>query len=386
VTVTTRPDPVVTAPGHRGRHRRRLRRIGGPLGLVVALVAALTLIVVSPTGRRPAVDTGPIPAARAWPAAQRADVPGSLPDGPAYQPVLFLDARTSVGTAPSPDATALRLVLRAADGTVRELRRLPMDASPRYAGFTVAGDELAWAESVTDAQGRGRTRMWLADLRGGRPPRQLTADTGQVAFFNSQYDMVIADGRLHWVAARPGRDAVTEIRSVPLTGGKVSVRTERGPWALTAWPWLVSASSGQSGPVQLRDLRARKVFDVDVAPTELVTCSPVWCRVLVLSGDGPARIDLVRPDGTDRQRVAGATATASVVDVAVLDRFELLSVTGPDAAPTSSQQLLAYDLTTGRTVDVATGVGMVLCRGGVLWWSTGEDDATVWHTVDLRTL
>jgi hypothetical protein len=34
---------------------------------------------------------------------------------------------------------------------------------------------------------------------------------------------------------------------------------------------------------------------------------------------------------------------------------------------------------------VATGVGVVVCRGGVLWWSTGDVDDTVWHALDLRT-
>jgi hypothetical protein len=29
---------------------------------------------------------------------------------------------------------------------------------------------------------------------------------------------------------------------------------------------------------------------------------------------------------------------------------------------------------------------MALCRGGVLWWSTGNNEATVWHTLDLRSL
>jgi hypothetical protein len=39
-----------------------------------------------------------------------------------------------------------------------------------------------------------------------------------------------------------------------------------------------------------------------------------------------------------------------------------------------------------RTVRVGTGVGMVLARAGVLWWSTGDDTELRWHALDLHTL
>jgi hypothetical protein len=35
---------------------------------------------------------------------------------------------------------------------------------------------------------------------------------------------------------------------------------------------------------------------------------------------------------------------------------------------------------------VASGVGVVQARGGVLFWSTGENAAVGWHALDLRTL
>lgn len=384
MTVTDRRPPTGMQHSGPARHRGHGWRLPGVLGLFAALLAAGALLALPPADRTPAAPVV-LTADRAWPGAQRADTPGSLRDGPAYSPVLFVDARTSIGTAPSPDGAALRLVRRAADGAVRELRRLPLDRSPHYGGFTLAGDQLAWAESVENAAGRARSEIWAADLRTGAAPRRLTADTGAVAFFNSQYDMIINAGRVHWVAVAPGDKPVTELRSVPLAGGKVTVRPEPGAWALTAWPWLVSAGSGDAGPVQLRDLAARKITTVESAAAELVTCSPAWCRVLVLTGDGPARIDLMRPDGSQRQRIAGGTATAAVLDVAVLDRFEMLSVAGPDTGPLSSQQLLVYDLSRKQTVEVSTGVGTVVSRGGVLWWSTGEEDALVWHTIDLRT-
>jgi hypothetical protein len=278
-------------------------------------------------------------------------------------------------------------LLRAADGSVRELRRLPIDGTPQFGGFVRAGDEVAWAESVSGTDGAARTQLWVANVATGGAARLLTEDTGDVVLFNSEYDMVIAGGRLHWVSVSPRGETATEIRSVPLAGGAVSVRTEPGAWALSAWPWLVSAGSGQTGPVQLRNLDTEQVTTVEAAATELATCGPSWCRVLVLAGDGPSRIDLMRPDGSDRRRVAGGAATASVIDVALLDRFEVLSQSGGDqSAPISAQQLLLYDLKEKRVVVVADGVGIVQSRGGLLWWSTGENETTAWHTLDLRTL
>jgi hypothetical protein len=300
--------------------------------------------------------------------------------------VYFLDARTSLGTAPSPDGTQLRLLLRTADGAVRELRRLPIASTPQYGGFALSGDQVAWSESKADAGGKGHAELWLTDLRSHQPPRRLTADTGDVVFFNSQYDMVINAGRLYWAAVAPGQQTATEVRSVALTGGPVTVRTEPGAWAMSAWPWLTSAGSGTSGPIQLQDLEARKLIDVKAAGSELVTCSPAWCRVLVPAGDGPARMDLMRPDGTDRRRVGGSNATASLSDVAVLDRFEVLSLSDAQRTVTNTQQLMLYDIQRKESVVVADAIGMALCRGGVLWWSTGNNEATVWHTLDLRSL
>jgi hypothetical protein len=372
--------PVVPAP--RPGRRPARRRVAGLAGLAVALAAAGTLLALSPDPKQP-----PRTVPQVWPGAERADLPGGLPDGAMYSPVYFLDAKASLGTAPDPAGTTQRLVLRGADGSVRELRRLPVDGTPQFGGFVRAGDEVAWAESVSGADGTARTRMWVANVASGAAPRLLTEDTGDVVLFNSQYDMVIAGDRLYWVAVSPQGDTATEVRSVPLAGGAVSVREEPGAWALSAWPWLVSAGSGQTGPVQLRNMDTGQVTTVGAAPTELATCGPAWCRVLVLAGDGPSRIDLMRPDGGDRRRVAGGAATASVIDVALLDRFEVLSQSsGDQSAPISAQQLLLYDLKEKRVVVVADGVGIVQSRGGLLWWSTGNSETTAWHTLDLRTL
>lgn len=373
MTLTTQRQPAPPVP----RGRRRL----GILGLAVALAAGGSLLLL--TGPRHGTPAPParLPASAAWPKAQRTDIPGNLPDGPVFTPELFLDARTAVGTAPSPDARSMRLLIRGADGTLRELRRLPLDRNPQFDNVTATGDEVVWTES-TD---RGRLQVWAAGLRGGPPPRRLTADTGNAVFFGSQYDLTVAGGRVYWAAAPDGAKS-TEIRSVPLTGGAVQVRDEPGMWALSAWPWLTNGAGAQTGTTKLHNMATNRDVEINSTGVELTTCSPVWCRVMVMNGDGLARIDVMHPDGSARSRIAGGAARSAIQDVAVLDRFEILSEAGPDADLTGMEGLLVYDIRTRRTVDISPAVSGAFSRGGVLWWSTGDQDSTVWHTLDLRTV
>ncbi|MFI5493997.1 hypothetical protein [Actinoplanes sp. NPDC051859] len=357
---------------------RRLRRPAG-VALAIALVAG-GLLVAYPQKSPQTAPPARLGLTTAWPHAARADIPGNLSDGPVYHPLLFLDAQVSVGTAPSPDGTSSRLVLRAADGSVRELRRRPLDSLPEFGTLAVAGTDLVWTES---ANGEA-TEVWTATTTGDRV-RRLTQDTGNPVFAGSQWDVVLADGRAWWVAT--ARDPkVTEIRSVALTGGAVTVRKEPGTWSLTAWPWLTDGGGDATGTSVLRSLTENKEQRVASTGTELTTCGPVWCRVLVLTADGLARIDAMHPDGSARRRIAGGEAGAAITDVAVLDRFEILSEARPDSDLTGTEGLLIYDLSDGRTIDVSEAVRGAFARGGVLWWSTGDQDSLLWHTVDLRTV
>ncbi|MFE0591436.1 hypothetical protein [Micromonospora echinospora] len=359
----------------------------GLAGLVVAVAAGTALVTLPQAGPRP-VEPAPPPARieQEWPEAVRRELPARLADGTAYSPVWFLDPDVSIGTAPSPDGRHLRLVRRTADGTVHQLRRLPAAGSPQYAGFTGSGAVLAWAETTTGPDGRGRTELWTVEPGADRPPRRVAPEGGDVLLVNSRHDLVIGSGRLHWVAAAPGSAVATEVRSVPLGGGRVTVRTEPGAWTLSAWPWLVSTATGGTGPVRLRHLVDGTERTVSAGPDELLSCGPVWCRALVPAGAGPGRLDLFRPDGRDRHRVAGGDASAALVDVAVRDRFEVLLGTGPAGTVGDGAQLRLYDVDRRRTLVAADGVGLVLCRGDVLWWSIGGREVTGWHALDLRSL
>ncbi|GAA3954541.1 hypothetical protein [Actinoplanes auranticolor] len=349
------------------------------LGLAAAIVAGAALLALPAGGNaRPAA---PVTAAVAWPQAQRDTVQATLPDGAEYRPGLFLDARTSLGTAATADDRYLRLVRVGADGTVRQLRRLPRAQHPSFQALTVTGDVLAWVES-TDG---GKLRLFTAALSDRRAPRELTADLGRAEFYQSQYDLVIAGGRVHWAAA--GTGDVTQIRSVALTGGPVRTRNEPGTWKLSAWPWLVNGVSDSSGSTALRNLETGRDSPVSRARERAITaCSPAWCRLASLTGDGQNRIELMRPDGSDRHRIAGDTAATVIVDVAPLDRFEVLARIGPNSELTGNNELIAVEIATRRTVEISPDAGSVSYRNGMLWWSTGNLDAVVWHALDLRTI
>jgi hypothetical protein len=346
---------------------------------LVAALAAGTALLLLPAGgnARPAA---PVTDEVAWPQAQRGTVPAQLPDGSTYRPGLFLDARTSIGTAATPDDRFLRLVRLGPDGAVRQLRRLPRAQHPSFPALTVTGDVLAWVES-TDG---GKLRLLVAG-RDGAAPRQLTADLGRAQFYRSEHDLVIADGRVHWVAA--DRGDVTLVRSVALAGGPVRTLRQPGSWKLSAYPWLVDGVNDSSGSTLLRNLATGRDTPVRGAGARTTTaCGPAWCRVASLTRDGENRIEVMRPDGGDRARIAGDTAATVLVDVAPLDRFEVLARIGPNSELTGNNELIAVEIATRRTVIVSPDAGSVAYRGGMLWWSTGKLDAVVWHALDLRTV
>ncbi|GAA3212224.1 hypothetical protein GCM10010532_037370 [Dactylosporangium siamense] len=350
------------------------------------------LVVSGPPRRAPQPQAGSAASApsltQAWPNATVVDLPGVLPDGAPYTPWLFLDASTSIGVAPTPDGAAQRVVARTADG-VRELHRVAKDRYPNFLGFTGAGDTVFWGESVADP---AETRIWRASVRGAAPTASLTADTGEIVFFNSQYDLLMHDGRLYWAAVGVSAEQpVTEIRSVPMSGGPTTVRPVDGAYQLLVWPWLHSAEgtgtgAGQGGPLEVRNLDTGRRITVPASPSEYIGCSPTWCRSIVTTGtDGSTRYDMIRSDGSDRRRVGGSAFSAAVADVALLDRFEpVLQMTG--SAPDTRQRLVLYDLTNARLVTVAENVRQVLARQRVLWWSTGDQQHETWHSLDLGTL
>ena len=374
--MTVALEPPAVAPSR----ARTGERSGFAVACLIVALAAGGALLVGGAPPKKAPPGGRISAAQAWPKAQRADLPGSLADGPLFTPAVFLDTKTAVGTAPSPDARSVRLIFRSADGGVRELERLPAEDNPVFDSFAVAGDQVIWTQSTQKVP----LQIWAADVRAGGAARRLTTETGNAVFYGTQYDLVVAEGRVFWTAA-PGRSEVTEIRSVPLTGGPVRIRTEPGEWSLTAWPWLRDDAANQSGTTRLRNMSTGRDVDVRFSAGELTTCSPAWCVVMVMNDTGLVRIDLMHPDGSARRRIAGGGAQAAVTDVAILDRFEILSEAGPGSDLTGTAGLVVFDISSGRTVALSAAADGAYTRNGMLWWSTGGPDNAVWHSLDLRT-
>lgn len=356
------------------------RQPGRLLALGAALAASIVLLAV-PSGASKPPPAPPTPAALVWPHAQHDTINARLPDGTTFQPAIFLDAHTSVGSAPSVDKRSLRLVLRSVDASIRQLRTVPLAEGPSFTNFTTAGDVLAWAESTNG----GQLRLWTVNLRDGRPARQLTADTGNPVFDTSQYDLVIAGGRLYWAASSPDRFDITEIRSVALTGGTVEVQRESGAWKLSRWPWLVPGSADLAATSVLRNLTTHQTVAAPATKRSTVDCSPAWCQAVALSTDG-YRISVMRPDGTARRQLTNGSAIPAVVDVVPLDRFALLVQVGPLSDQTGTRELLAVDLASGRTVEISPDARSIADNNGVLWWATGTTEAPVWHAIDLRTV
>jgi hypothetical protein len=370
------------------------------VALVVAILAGGALLFAPLSRPRPgqaatpdAVAPGAVPLAQVWPDAKPSSYPAPLSDGTQFSPVLHIDQDTVVGTAPTRDGKAVRVLLRTPRRVV-EVRRLARDVIPQFAGFTTSGDTLVWAETThPDSLADDSTRLWRFNWR--RPGRAalITADTGQAVFFQTQYDLVVADGMVHWAAAElVANMPVTQIRTVALTGGKVAVRRERGTYVLSAWPWMVTPFSGRAEPARLINLATGKKITVSQTPGELPRCSPAWCRIGITGETGLVRTDLKRPDGTQRRRMAGGDATPVLNDVALLNRFEALLASGGAADGSAAgpvvggDRLELYDIETRRTVVLATGLFTVLGHGGLLWWSTGTEDSLTWHALDLARL
>jgi hypothetical protein len=353
--------------------------------IAVLLAALVTTVWLLALPARPAPVPPPFPVAQPtmpalprWSGPDPVRMPGVLADGSQYQPRLFLPTGASVGLADGD----LVLVNPGEDPTV--LRPATAD-QVHYDGFVTSGDTLVWAESVSRPDAPVSTMLWRTNWRTRTQPRQVVTDTGEVSFRGGQHDIVVHDGRAYWAAVGGGDEPTTEVRSVPLTSGRVSVRTVAGEYALAAWPWLVGVGGGRGTTIPLLNLDTGERISVGTDASEVTTCGPVWCRVGVLGDNALIGLDVQRPDGTQRRRVAGPEATAAIVDVALVDRFVPLIVDRGDATRPGTG-LGLYDIAADRVELVAEEAADVQGRDGVLWWSVGSGAALAWYALDLRTV
>ena len=375
---------TATVPGAGRAPARYRRRWLGLVGLLAALFAAAWLLTL-PKPPAPAPSAGSTGSGSGlldrWPSARVVQMSGLLGDGRAYRPLFYPEVDVSVGTALTPDGATLRLLVRRATGDPSELMRLPAAGNPDIRAVTAAGDDLVWM--VAPDGSATPPVLYHANWRTPAPATALAADTGHPVVTGSFYDTVIAGGRVYW-AATAGRN--TEIRSVALTGGAVTVRPVDGAYALSGWPWLSSAVTAVSGSIEMRNLDTGQRIPVPRTPPEVITCGPAWCRVLTPGPDGKvARTELMHPDGSARIRVAAGAVSSAVTDVALVDRFEILTSTIPDSEP-DNLKLVLYDVTANRSSLLVAAAATVNGRGPVVWWSTGDGESVTWYALDLRTL
>jgi hypothetical protein len=367
---------------HLGRRRRQSKLpIGRLLALAVALLAVLRLLTLGEPEPPPAPEAAPVvPAVPTWSGPNPVDVAGTLVDGDAYTPRVFLTAQISAGVATSADGT-VRVVLNGPGEQATELRRLPPGDRAQINGFAFDADNLVWMETVTRPAGVV-TSLWRSPWRTQPESTQITTNTGAATFANVESDVVVHDGRAYWAAtATTGPGQATEVRSVALTGGQVDISRLTGEYRLTSWPGAVSIGGGRGAPVTLLDLTTGTLTAIGTEADEVPVCSLAWCRISVSGAEGLVGIDLARPDGGERRRIAGPEATPIIADATLLDRYVPLAT---DRGEGSGLSL--YDAVTGRTDLVAVDVANVQGRDGVLWWSTGAGTELVWHAVDLHAI
>jgi hypothetical protein len=319
--------------------------------------------VVAPMTAKPTW-SGPPPVAR----------PAALPDGTAYTPRLYLGADDSVGVAPTPDRSAVRVLARTGD-RVTELHRVAATEGPQFDAFVATGDTVVWAMTSGASQ---RTGLWRSNWRTGARATQVVANIGDVSFTGGAFDLVLGGGRVSW-ATDSGTG--TDVKSVALTGGQIATKKLAGQYVLTVPPFAVNLDGGRGQPVQLIDLSTDQRLSVPTASAEIASCDPHLCRLGVINDNVLVRLDVQRPDGSQRRRVAGNEATPITTEVALIDRWVPLKT---DAGGGQGTGLSLHDLTTGRTELVATDVANAQGRGAMLWWS--DADTTTWYALDLRTL
>jgi hypothetical protein len=368
---------------------------------MVGMLGAVTLIGVlvalpAPGGITPGVAANRQPAAsgaaavstvaQVWPHAHTYGFPALLPDGSTVDPITITDPDLVVATITDPANTRLSLATVSPAATVRVLKTFAVDDAASVAAFAATATEFFWMDTVVLAPGNNRISLRRA-LRAGGPGSLLTADVGTAVFANSRYDLQVAGDRLYWVAAPEGSGHRTELRSVPLSGGRVSTRRLPGDYTLTAWPWLTSRPGGAGSHIGLLNLLTGAYHTVAVPPNQPATCTPAWCRMQTANTQDTSLIDLIRPDGTDRRRIGTAHTSAISDDVALRDRFEVLATPTPSSTPDIFlQQVHLYDIPHRRTVLLAPAASSVGARGDYVWWSTGDNESITWHALDLRSL
>jgi hypothetical protein len=370
------------------------------LGLAAA-AALIGLLVALPTPHRPAATnpvlaghtkptTGPgssgATVTRVWPHAHTFGFPALLPDGSTFNPITIVDPDLAIGGIADPANTRYTLATITPTGTLRALTTFPAADGASVDAIATTATDVYWMQTLTDAAGAGHTTLWSAPKAAG-PAHQLTTDVGNALFAHSGYDLQIVGDRLYWITAPHGDGHPTQLRSIPLAGGRVATRQLPGDYVLTAWPWLTTSPGATGSRAQLINLTTGAHSTVPADNGQMITCTPAWCRMIADNAQETNRIELTHPDGTNRQHLGDASSSALSDDVALRGRFEVLANPAPTSSPTIViERIDLYDLIARRSVVLTPAASDAGARGDYVWWSTGDNETLAWHALDLRSL
>jgi hypothetical protein len=362
-------------------------RLRGALSLVAGVVV-LTILLAMPGPQRGAdraaatAPAGPPTLASVWPQAHAFPIAATFPDGSAFYPLAVVDPGNVIGLAGSPDGRRSDLVVAGPTGAPRLLDPVIVDSGERVGPVTFDATEYFWMRAVLDEDGRSHFSLWAAERSGGTP-HQVSDDVGQPVANNSRYDLQIVADRLYWITNDDSGGY--QLRSIGVAGGTVTLRQLPGQWAMLAWPWMTTAP-GSTQPPALWNLTTGEHRAVAAPTGRIVFCSVQWCRTVGDNVLNATDTQLMRPDGTDVQMIGGRDTIAIGDDVAVLDRFEPLTITQNDTGSVTVYTVLLYDIKQRRTVRIEASATDAYSLGSFLWWSTGDNETTAWYGLDLRTL
>ncbi|MFD1537942.1 hypothetical protein [Nonomuraea guangzhouensis] len=319
--------------------RRRPRGLAlAAAAAVTVLVAGATLVIQNGSSRQPEPVAGASegPVAEVWPRAVRV-VPEKLPNGPAFEPELYLPdgsllARTGKGDKP------VWWSYNLSSGTARRLIDFVPPAKTDYTSTVITGGgQLLWY-TVSWGKIKGALDIWAVSTSGGAAHK--VTSFAQTMKYGDISMLTVADGKAVWSRGINGG-----IYQAPLSGGKPRFVPGTKARHLLQWPWAgittrrAADPSGEPDFQHLVNVLTGERRDAVVKQGEPKWgCSLTWC----LTG-----LNVRHRDGSRVRALPGGTDWI-LSRTPALDRFVVLrQATGDDDA-----RLVLYDLPTGRKGDL----------------------------------